>query len=277
MSYPYKLKTIISGKQIEVYKYSKYVWRNYTRIKKKIIKEIDEDNDYIEENNRNLEQISLLEYQEIEKEKLFENKNTKKKRSKSSLHRTKTEIRRLINSNIHLNKFITLTFAKNITDLKEANYIFNQFIKRMNYEFKDFEYLAVPEFQKRGAVHYHMLCNLPFMRSKKLEKKWGQGFIRINKIDDVNNVGAYVSKYLNKETNEINFRKKKYFRSQGLKKPVELFESQAEKFIDKFLVSTDSMFHRTFMSEWLGEINYNAYSLDFAPFESGVFERDILL
>lgn len=38
--------------------------------------------------------------------------------------------------------------------------------------------------------HYHLLCNLPFISAKTLQEIWGNGFIRINKIDDVDNVGA---------------------------------------------------------------------------------------
>ena len=165
MAYPYDLKVVVSGKQVEVFKYKKSIWREYKNDK--------------EENIKMPKQLNIFEQQKIKQQK-----------KKFSLNRTKTEIRRLVNSNIHLNKFVTLTFAENITDLKATNYIFNQFIKRLSYRHVGLEYLAVPEFQKRGAVHYHMLCNLPFIEIKELENIWSQGFIKINKIDEVNNVGA---------------------------------------------------------------------------------------
>lgn len=57
--------------------------------------------------------------------------------------------------------FVTLTFADNITDIKEANKKFNSWVKMVRRVFKDFKYLGVPEFQKRGAVHYHFLTNIP--------------------------------------------------------------------------------------------------------------------
>jgi len=252
MAYPYSLKTVVSGKQVEVFEYQKNIWRDY------------EAND--KENDKEPKQLNIFQQLAIKKQKaLF------------SLNRTKTQIRRLTNANPQLTKFMTLTFAENITDLKEANYIFNQFIKRISYKYGDFEYLAVPEFQKRGAVHYHLLCQLPFTKVAELQEIWGQGFIKINKIDDVNNVGAYVSKYLTKDMfDERTFGKKKFFRSQSLSESIELLGYLATKFIEKFLAKLKPVFEKTFESEWVGQVKYKAYSLDFIPFAKGVFERAVL-
>ena len=252
MAYPYSLKAVVSGKQVEVFKYQKNVWRDYEANEK--------------ENDKEPKQLNIFQQLAIKKQKaLF------------SLNRTKTQIRRLTNANPQLTKFMTLTFAENITDLKEANYIFNQFIKRISYKYGDFEYLAVPEFQKRGAVHYHLLCKLPFAKVAELQEIWGQGFIKINKIDDVNNVGAYVSKYLTKDMfDERTFGKKKFFRSQSLSESIELLGYMATKFIEKFLAGLTPVFEKTFESEWVGQVEYKAYSLDFCPFTKGVFERAVL-
>ena len=69
--------------------------------------------------------------------------------------------------------------------LQEANRLFNLFTQRMKDKFPEFQYFAVIEFQKDidfygkikpdgGAVHYHLLCNLRYVISKKIEKIWGQ-------------------------------------------------------------------------------------------------------
>ena len=207
---------------------------------------------------------------------------------KFSLNRTKTEIRRLVNSNPQLNKFMTLTFAAPTTDIKQANYIFNQFIKRLTYRFPDFEYLAVPEFQKNtdyygrkkeqgGSVHYHLVCNLPFIEMDALEYFWGQGIVNIRQTSKVNNLGAYMSKYLGKEMfSGRMFGKKKFFRSQTLSQSIEILGYMAQKFVDKFLALSTPVFEKTFKSEWVGEIEYKAYSLDFIPFKDGVFDNSIL-
>lgn len=244
MAYTYDFKVVVSGKQVELYKYKKQVWRDYENKR--------------EDTQKEPKQLNF-----------FEQEQLKKQRIKFSISRTKTEIRRLTNSNPQLNKFLTLTFAENITDLKEANYIFNQFIKRISYKYAGFRYLAVPEFQKRGAVHYHMLCNLPFVEMSELSEIWGQGFIKLNKIDSVNNVGAYISKYLGKEMDERSFGKKKFFCSQDLARPVELIGWLALKFVEKFLSILAPVYEKTFFSEWIGEVSYSAYSLNFVPFING--------
>ncbi|MFW0837517.1 MAG: rolling circle replication-associated protein [Candidatus Komeilibacteria bacterium] len=253
MANTYNLKIVVSGKQVEVFKYKKPVWRDY---KKK-------DNN----NNTQKEPIQLNAFKQLE---------IKKQKAIFSLNRTKTEIRRLTNANPQLNKFMTLTFAKNITSLKEANYIFNQFVKRILYKYPDFEYLAVPEFQKRGAVHYHLLCRLPFMEISELEFVWGQGFIRVNEINNVNNIGAYVCKYLSKDMfDDRTFGKKKFFHSQTLKKAIELMGYWAIRFLEKFLNTVKPVFEKIFESEWTGEVEYKAYSLEFIPFRFGVFDKSI--
>jgi len=253
MAYPYNLKVVVSGKQVEVFKYKKHIWREFNK-------------NQSENTQKEPKQLNIFEQEKIQKQKM-----------RFSLNRTKTEIRRLTNSNPQLNKFMTLTFAKNITDLKTANYVFNQFIKRISYKYGDFEYLAVPEFQKRGAVHYHLLCKLPFVSIVELQEIWGQGFIKINKIDNVNNIGAYVCKYLSKDMfDERTFGKKKFFRSQSLFGPIELLGYWAMKFVEKVCSVLTPIFEKKFESEWVGEVEYQAYTLNFIPFKRGVFERSVI-
>jgi len=255
MAYPYNFKVVVSGKHVEVYKYKKYVWRDF------------EKKDF--ENVRSQKEPKQLD--------AFEQLELKKKKQQYSVNRTRTEIRRLINSNPQLTKFMTLTFAKNITDLKEANYIFNQFIKRMTYKHPDFKYLAIPEFQKRGAVHYHLLCEMPFIHYREITEIWGQGNIDIKTLTDVDNIGAYVCKYLSKDMfDERTFGKKKFFRSQSLSEPIELLGYWAMKFVERVCSALAPVFEKTFESEWVGEVEYQAYTLDFIPFKRGVFERSIL-
>lgn len=141
--------------------------------------------------------------------------------------------------------FITLTFADNITDLDIANNEFanyNRKIKRIN---PDYKYIGVPEFQKRGAVHYHILTNLkigsnliPERKPKKIFNKekntsynllyyelpyWTAGYSTafdiINDIDSDFNISAYMGKYFFKDIDNRLFGRRKILKSQGLKKP----------------------------------------------------------
>jgi len=125
-----------------------------------------------------------------------------------SLKRAKANLRRLINANAgqygkeFTAKFLTLTFKDNVKDLDKANYEFEKFIKRLNYycfgtKKANLKYTCVVEFQKRGAIHYHVIIyNMPYVKANDIANVWGNGFIKINKIDDVDNVGAYVAEYL---------------------------------------------------------------------------------
>lgn len=236
MSYAYTQKVIISGKYVEVLKYSKNVWKGYKKT------------DDLEKEPQQLD--------------MFEQKRLKRGRSKSSISRTKTELRRLINSNPQLNKFLTLTFAENITDIKIGNRIFNQFIKRLVYQYPEFEYVAVIEFQKRGAIHYHLLCSLPYTENSAIRKIWRHGYITIKRIKEGDNLGTYLSKYLGKEMDERLFGKKKFFRSQNLKQPIELIGYKAEQFIEKYLSSARLIIEKTFYSDWTGEVKYSSFILN---------------
>lgn len=262
MAFTYDFKVVVSGKQVEVFKYKKQVWREFEAKERETQKEPKQLN-------------------------FFQEQKLREQRIKFSVNRTKTEIRRIVNSNPQLNKFMTLTFAKSTTDLGQANYIFNQFIKRITYRYPDFQYLAVPEFQKDtdhwgrkkeagGSVHYHLLCNLPYIEMDALEYLWRQGMVNIRETSKVNNLGAYMSKYLGKELfSGRMFGKKKYFRSQALSEPIEILGWHALKFVERYLLSLTPVFEKTFKSEWIGEVEYSAYTLDFVPFKDG-FKRSVI-
>lgn len=133
--------------------------------------------------------------------------------------------------------FITLTFKENVTDIEIANKEFHKwrtqmsrFCKKFDFEFK---YLGVPEYQKRGAVHYHLLTNLPvssvFITDQEGKDKmydvkyWNKGFSSAfdicNDTDDNFNVALYLVKYFYKDIDNRLFGNKKILKSNNLKSP----------------------------------------------------------
>jgi hypothetical protein len=56
---------------------------------------------------------------------------------------------------IGVDRMLTLTFQDNVVDLDQANIAFERFCRLMRKK-GDFKYVAVPERQKRGAIHYHL-------------------------------------------------------------------------------------------------------------------------
>ena len=196
-----------------------------------------------------------------------------------ALRRTRMNIMRLVNSNPDFLTFLTLTFdeskvenKKDITEFEKCNYWFRAFIQRLKYSFPDIKYLAVPEFQgdyyfrtgvKKefgGAIHYHLLLDQK-IDSQIMEKIWGHGFIKINKIQAINNVGLYVSKYLSKESfNKKYFGKNKFFYSRNINRPKEYKGQDCEPILAD-LPQLKLVYEKEFESKHRGKVKVNLYKL----------------
>jgi hypothetical protein len=178
-----------------------------------------------------------------------------------SLRRTRARITRLIDSNLDLKVFVTLTFKENIKELSEANIIFNKFTKRLKRKITNLKYLAVPEFQKRGAVHYHVLINSE-MAHDTLQEIWGQGFVMINKVKHVNNLGMYISKYVGKDLFDIRyFGKRKILASKNLEQPIIItVYKEVKEFMINAIGNIKPIFDKLYRSDWLGKIRYRLYT-----------------
>lgn len=189
--------------------------------------------------------------------------------------RRRDKIRRLAcaNFNNKHDKFLTLTFAENKTDIEECNILFKNFIKRLKYtyELKNLKYLAVIEFQERGAVHYHVLLNIPYIPHTELQELWGNGFVFINAITHVDNLGAYILKYITKDNNDTRLMgKKAYLTSRNLKKEETIvnhdlkdFYHLEDKIIQKFnLNEIKPIYVSNYDTEILGQCEYKQYNLE---------------
>ena len=185
-----------------------------------------------------------------------------------SLKRARIDLRRVIDANYvrGRSKFVTLTFADNVTDVGVANDEFKKFMKRLNYRLfgqkcSDLEYTVVVEFQERGAVHYHVVVyNLPYIENEKLASIWGNGFVKVNRIDDIDNVGAYVSAYLGKGIGEERLVGRKCFRSsRGVKKPLEVINEEANELELAVWHSHELIYQTSFENEHVGWVDYRQY------------------
>jgi len=232
----YDKKAIISGKQIEIYEYKESVIYGYLDTKK---------------GSKGRQSVASDEDKEINREKVFK--------------RARTNLRRLINANIESDsKFLTLTFKDNITDLDLANKEFKKFIMRLNYNFKiKLKYSCVIEFQKRGAIHYHViLYNLNGkVDLNKLSDIWGHGFIKLNKINGIDNVGAYICKYMTKTDDKRLEGRKMYFNSRNLIKPTEIKDLEIVNALVGSLQNQSPKYENTFTNEY-NSINYKQYIID---------------
>ena len=133
---------------------------------------------------------------------------TNRAESYSSLRKTMSKIRTLINCNVtnpRNSHWVTLTYATNMTDTKRLYKDFDRFWKRFRYfcakqGYPDPKYISVVEPQGRGAWHIHLLVlwsrPAPFIPNNKLAEIWGNGFVSIKCVPYCDNLGAYLTAYL---------------------------------------------------------------------------------
>lgn len=151
----------------------------------------------------NKDEYVLLETGEI---KEYEHINNRSE-SKNSLFQTFKKLRYYINNNFYGKRnelFITLTYKKNMKDRQKLMVDVEKFIKRLRYRFKgktSIDYLNIVEPQARGAWHCHILMKFNeldsiYIPNEELRRVWGHGFVRVNRLNDVDNIGAYLSAYL---------------------------------------------------------------------------------
>jgi len=139
-----------------------------------------------------------------------------------SVQRAKTKIRRLCLS-AQVDRLLTLTFRENVTDLDEAWAVFKYFAKLMRWRFKErWLYVAVPEEQKRGAIHFHLAVK-GWYNVNTVRKLWRracgerEGNIDITdprKVEGKNSwnprrIANYIAKYISK-TDAVDLNRKRY-------------------------------------------------------------------
>ena len=108
-------------------------------------------------------------------------------------------------------KWVTLTYAKNMQDTKKLYNDFKNFIRRFKELYGHIEYIVAMEPQARGAWHMHLIIifdkQAPFIPNSTIEQLWQQGFTKTTKLDNIDNIGAYLTAYLgDMELNQDNLQ-----------------------------------------------------------------------
>lgn len=165
--------------------------------------------------------------------------------------RSKIKLQRLIKCNEkEFKTFITLTFDKYVTTLTDAYNIFKRFIKRTSKFQNDFKWICVPEFQKCGKVHYHLITNIDLNNTDliyeqetekniyyhiktwskliKNNQEYSLGFdcvevVKDKEGNDTKKLCGYIAKYMSKAyIEDCFFNRNRYYTSQNLKQPKEI-------------------------------------------------------
>lgn len=152
-----------------------------------------------------IKKINGHEYVDLRTGEIFEYE-TIQNRSENldSVRRSLGRLRDYINTNVvdvTKCKWVTLTYAENMTDTKRLYKDFVKFRQRMSYKYGQFEYIIACEPQGRGAWHIHMLMifefKAPYIANKTMAEIWSHGFTTTKKLDEnISNIGAYLTAYL---------------------------------------------------------------------------------
>jgi len=164
--------------------------------------------------------------------------------------------------------FLTLTFRENVTDVTTARIEFKKFVLRFNYTFyersaSDLCYVAVPEFQKRGAVHYHcVLFNVlrDVHSSLDYEKIWGNGFIKINSVNDTEHLTNYVAKYLTKDNlDDRLFSRRHFYSSRNVRRPDIYYGDFIPSALEQQLSEARTIGFGEYSNAWCGSVAFRSY------------------
>lgn len=129
--------------------------------------------------------------------------NNARKDDIESIAKSLVRLRDYLNTNITDTtncRWLTLTYAENMTNPQKLKNDFKNFNKRCREKYGHYEYIAAAEPQGRGAWHLHIVVifshRAPFMANKDIASCWKQGFVTVRKLDDIDNVGVYLTAYL---------------------------------------------------------------------------------
>ncbi len=188
-----------------------------------------------------------------------------KPRTTQSTMRTRKKIRQLVNANPTMDKFLTLTFAENVTDIPTANYQFKLFRQKLQrFLGRKFKYLGVIEFQERGAVHYHLMLDIPYISGDKLRELWPVGRHNIQRIRKPNRAGLYMAKttgYLCKAGEDVRLYGKKvfFYAIEMLDKAIEMVNTVNSGFVAMVERCKTVVYKSMFFIEGHGLIRYTLY------------------
>lgn len=205
--------------------------------------------------------------------------------------RLKKSFIRLVRANLDGNGrpvFLTLTMAE-VARIDDAYGIFTEFGQRFRRRYgSHIRYIAVPEFQERGAVHFHVLVwglseeviyaetpksvsieGLVSVErgSRQLQHLWGYGYVDCLLTDGSPKLAFYVAKYMHKALLDERLRgQKSYSCSRNCLRPLSLATKTSVAFaLDAWGVKLSTavpLLEKNFDTYWLGRGRYRSYLIN---------------
>lgn len=186
---------------------------------------------------------------------------------------------------------VTFTMHE-VHGIVSAYQTFSLCVQRLRKRFENsFRYIAVPEFQERGAVHFHMIVwGLPeiliqneaphWIReedigdmgkiergTRYLQSLWQMGFVDCLPTDGSPKLAGYLSKYLSKAmSDERLFSQKAYVCSRNILRPVPVSPTQALGYSKEIwgidIATATPVRDSKYPTHWLGECHNRLFKFD---------------
>jgi len=220
-------------------------------------------------------------------------------RSVASVQRARAGFKRIVRANLARGEnpaLVTFTMHQKLPYSASCR-IFTEFIARFGgNRGTEFRYLAVPEFQKRGALHWHVLIwGLPehyackgtwaksgkkwfFVhlceagrqcerRTRSISRLWLRGFVDCIITNGHPRLATYLTKYLQKSLHDRRtFGKKAYHASRNIMRPMSAASgSETFKAIlsEHIIPDVKPLTEREYDTEWLGKVVYKQYETSY--------------
>lgn len=120
----------------------------------------------------------------------------------------------------NLDHLLTLTTRSNVTEYRESKAALDKFLRSMRRAYPGLRYVGCPERQKRGAWHWHILCDR-FLPANDVRARWqhyaGEGNIDLKRFHDPLAGARYAAKYITKDIAHAEHKGARYVRSRNIK------------------------------------------------------------
>jgi len=219
-------------------------------------------------------------------------------------HRRRRSFERLVKSNLVGSNppiFLTLTMATCVS-LSLADPLASRFFASLRRKHgQHVRYIYVPEFQERGAVHYHALvwglsdetiltegsrgknntnqkqrwldwlnargyAKSDLGCTRALQRLWARGYVDIVPTDNSSKLARYLSSYMHKTMQDERLRGGRAYRASGnILRPLSVslgafsLEGVADEILGCSLESLDIVRKREYNTKWLGRGQYTIY------------------
>jgi len=208
-----------------------------------------------------------------------ETRNGIKTKRQDHAKRAQMAFRRLVISNLqgHENPILfTATYRKNETDVSKGFSDFTSCVQSLRYKFgQAFRYICVPEFQRRGAVHFHALFWGIQKELLGIQREWPSnsidcyywdyGFVFVKDTNGHEKIATYLSKYMVKAFKDSRLvGKKAYVASRNIVRPKQgsVSDLGLDYVLEDYLgVDNYPILQRQYMTQYLGNCNYQLYNI----------------